>query len=229
MADQPTAAVLIIGNEILSGRTQDVNIGFLGGALNELGIRLLEARIVADIEQDIVDAVNALRRRYTYVFTTGGIGPTHDDITADSIAAAVGVGIGYHPETYELLKQSFESRGMEANEARMRMARVPDGATLIQNEISLAPGFQVENVFVLAGVPRIARSMFEYAKDRLTRGVPVRSRSIRVHVGEGTVAAPLAQLQDQYPDVDMGSYPWSENGAYGTNLVLRSTNVELLD
>ena len=170
MPKNVSAAVLVIGNEILSGRTKDVNISFLGEALNEIGIRLEEARIVSDVEADIVAAVNALRARYDYVFTTGGIGPTHDDITADSVAAAFGVDIGYHSEVYELLKQSFESRGVEVNEARMRMARVPSGATLIDNEVSLAPGFQLENVFVLAGVPRIARNMFEAAKGRLSGG-----------------------------------------------------------
>lgn len=229
MTQQPTAAVLVIGNEILSGRTQDVNIAFLGDALNEHGIRLAEARIVADIEEEIVAAVNALRVKYDYVFTTGGIGPTHDDITADSIAAAFGVDIDYHPEVYPLLKEAFEARGVEANEARMRMARVPDGASLISNDISLAPGFQLGNVFVLAGVPRIARSMFEAAKSRLTQGAPVLSRSIRVHVGEGTIAAPLAELQEKYAGIDIGSYPWSDGGIYGTNLVLRCMDEALLE
>jgi len=229
MSDTVTAAVLVIGNEILSGRTQDANVAFLGKSLNELGIRLMEVRVVADIEAEIVDAVNALRGRYDYLFTTGGIGPTHDDITADSVAAAFGVGIDYHPDVYELLKSHFEGRGMEANEARMRMARVPDGAQLIDNEISLAPGFQIENVFVLAGVPSIARAMFQGASNRLRRGAVVLSRSIRVHCGEGTIAEPLAALQNEFPAVDMGSYPWSKDGTFGTSLVLRATDKALLD
>ncbi|MBN35564.1 MAG: competence/damage-inducible protein A [Rhodospirillaceae bacterium] len=229
MSQTVTAAVLVIGNEILSGRTQDTNVAFLGKSLNDLGIRLMEVRVVADIEDEIVYAVNALRVRYDYLFTTGGIGPTHDDITADSVAAAFDVGIDYHPEVFELLKQNFESRGLEANGARMRMARVPDGALLIDNEISLAPGFQIENVFVLAGVPSIARAMFNGASNRLRRGEVVRSRSIRCHCGEGTIADTLAVVQDAFPVVDIGSYPWSKDGRYGTSLVLRATDIAMLD
>ena len=228
MSEVVTAAVLVIGNEILSGRTQDANVAFLGKSLNALGIRLKEVRVVSDEEAEIVAAVNALRVRYDYLFTTGGIGPTHDDITADSIAAAFGVGIDYHPEVRELLKSHFESRGMEANEARMRMARVPNGAQLIDNEISLAPGFQIENVFVLAGVPSIARAMFQGASHRLRRGSVVLSRSIRVMTGEGTIAKALSDLQDAYPDVEMGSYPWAMDGTYGTSLVLRATDPDRL-
>ena len=224
MSDLVSAAVLVIGNEILSGRTQDANVAFLGKSLNELGIRLKEVRVVSDDEGEIVAAVNALRARYDYVFTTGGIGPTHDDITADSIAAAFGVGIGYHVEVYPMLKSYFEGRGLEANEARMRMARIPDGAELIDNEVSLAPGFQIGNVFVLAGVPSIAQAMFRGASKRLRRGKVVLSRSIRVHAGEGAIAKPLADLQAVYPDVEMGSYPWARDGTYGTSLVLRSTD-----
>ncbi len=229
MAETVTAAVLVIGNEILSGRTQDANVAFLGKSLDDLGVRLREVRVVADIEADIVAAVNALRVRYDYLFTTGGIGPTHDDITADSIAAAFGVGIGYHPGIHKLLKEHFEGRGLEANEARMRMARVPDGARLIDNEISLAPGFQIDNVFVLAGVPSIARAMFGGASNRLRRGAVVLSRSIRVHCAEGAIAAPLAALQAEFPAVDMGSYPWRDGESFGASLVLRATDRALLD
>ena len=229
MTDTVTAAVLIIGNEILSGRTQDANLGFLGKSLNEIGIQLMEARVVCDVEDEIVTAVNGLRARYDYVFTTGGIGPTHDDITADSIAKAFGVGIDYHPDVYDMLKANFEGRGIEVNEARMRMARIPDGAGLIDNTVSLAPGFEIGNVFVLAGVPSIARAMFEGAKNRLRRGRTVLSRSIRVHVGEGTVAESLARAQALFPDVDMGSYPWALDGNFGTSLVLRSPDKARLD
>jgi molybdenum cofactor synthesis domain-containing protein len=229
MSETVTAAVLIIGNEILSGRTQDANLAYLGKHLNEIGIQAREARVVSDDEDAIVDAVNALRARFDYVFTTGGIGPTHDDITADSMAKAFGAGIDYHPEVFDVLKAYFEGRGFEANEARMRMARIPDGAKLIDNTVSLAPGFEIGNVFVLAGVPSIARAMFEGAKNRLRRGRTVLSRSIRVHVGEGTVAERLAQAQTRFPDVDMGSYPWSKDGSFGTSLVLRSPDKPRLD
>ena len=224
-----TAAALIIGNEILSGRTQDQNLSFLGEQLGEMGIRLKEARVVSDDAEDIVAALDALRARYDYVFTTGGIGPTHDDITADSVARAFGVGIDYHPEVYAMLKEWFESQGHEANEARMRMARIPDGARLLDNEATLAPGFQIENVFVLAGVPSIARKMFNGAKKGLKGGAPVRSRAIKVQVGEGTVAEELGAIQDAFPDVDIGSYPWSKDGAYGTTLVMRSARPARLD
>ena len=224
-----TAAALIIGNEILSGRTQDQNLSFLGEKLGEMGIRLKEARVVSDDADDIAAALDALRARYDYVFTTGGIGPTHDDITADSVARAFGVGIDYHPEVYTMLKDWFESIGQEPNEARMRMARIPDGASLLDNELTLAPGFQIENVFVLAGVPSIARKMFDGARKRLKGGAPMCSRAIRVHVGEGTVAEELGAIQDVFPDIDIGSYPWSKDGAYGTSLVMRGTQPERLD
>ena len=169
MSEAITAAVLVIGNEILSGRTQDANIGFLGQELNAIGIRLMEARVVADEPAEIVAAVNALRARYDFLFTTGGIGPTHDDITADSIAAAFDIGIDHHPAVYKMLKTYFEENGFEANEARMRMARIPDGATLIDNDLSLVPGFRIENVFVLAGCRRL-RAPCSRAPRRRCRG-----------------------------------------------------------
>ena len=224
-----SAAALIIGNEILSGRTQDQNLSFLGDKLGELGIRLKEARVVSDDPDDIAAALDALRARYDYVFTTGGIGPTHDDITADSVARAFGVGIDYHPEVYAMLKAWFESKGLQANEARMRMARIPDGASVLDNELTLAPGFQIENVFVLAGVPSIARKMFDGAKKRLSGGAPLCSRAIKVHVGEGTVAEQLGAIQVAFPDIDIGSYPWSTDGAYGTSLVMRGTQPGRVD
>ena len=229
MSESVSAAILLIGNEILSGRTQDLNLNYLAKRLNELGIQVKEARVVSDVEAEIVEALNALRHRYDYVFTTGGIGPTHDDITADSVASAFGVGVNYHPEVYELLKSHFESQGVDPNEARMRMARVPDGAALIDNSVSLAPGFQIDNVFVLAGVPKIAQSMFEGASKRLKRGSTMLSRSVLCNSGEGSVAQPLGKLQEKYPDVDMGSYPWSRDGRYGTSLVLRCSDQEQLD
>ena len=224
-----TAAALIIGNEILSGRTQDQNLSFLGEKLGEIGIRLKEARVVSDDAEDIAAALDALRARYDYVFTTGGIGPTHDDITADSVARAFGVDIDYHPMVFAMLEAWFESKGLEANEARMRMARIPDGAQPIDNELTLAPGFQIENVFVLAGVPSIARKMFDGAKKHLSGGVPLCSRAIKIHVGEGTVAEELGAIQAAFPDTDIGSYPWSQDGVHGTSLVMRGTQPGRVD
>ena len=229
MSETVTAAVVVIGNEILSGRTRDANIAFLAENLTNLGIRLKEVRVVGDVEDEIVGAVNELRHRHTYVFTTGGIGPTHDDITADSIAAAFGVGISVHPGVRDTLVAHFRDRGMEPNEARLRMARIPDGARLIDNEVSMAPGFQIGNVIVMAGVPEIARAMFRAASSGLRGGPRILSRAIRVHCGEGTIAGALGALQQDFPDVDMGSYPWRDGGTFGTSIVLRSTDRERLD
>jgi molybdenum cofactor synthesis domain-containing protein len=226
---QPTAAVLLIGDEILSGRTKDKNLGFLADYLTALGIDLKEARIVADVEAEIVAAVNALRSRYTYVFTTGGIGPTHDDITADAMARAFGVPIGHDPEAVEILMAYFKSNGREPNEARMRMARIPEGATLIANPVSAAPGFQIGNVFVMAGVPKIMNAMMDDVAPRLSRGVPMQSRSIEFLGGEGDAARPLGEIQKQFPAVVIGSYPFQTPEGFGTNLVLRSRDPAALD
>ena len=178
MTDMPTAAVLLIGNEVLSGRTKDKNLGFIADYLSALGIELMEARIVGDNEADIVAAVNALRARYTYVFSTGGIGPTHDDITADCMAKAFGVGISHHPEAVAILTAYFKHMGRDANEARMRMARVPEGASLIINPISKAPGFRLGNVFVMAGVPKIMQAMMDSLAPQLVKGVVAKSVTI---------------------------------------------------
>jgi molybdenum cofactor synthesis domain-containing protein len=229
MSDIVTAAVLIIGNEILSGRVRDENVPYLAKELNEAGVRLREVRVVADIEAEIVAAVNQLRRRYTYVFTTGGIGPTHDDITADSIAAAFGLTIGYHPEAMALLQGRFRQTGVEVNEARLRMARVPEGGSLIENPISAAPGFRVENVFVLAGVPVVMRAMFESLRHQLDGGAPVRSLAIAAHLSEGAMAQGLGALQLRYPEVDIGSYPFYRGGRYGTSIVCRGTDGRVLE
>lgn len=220
--EAPTAAVLLIGNEVLSGRTKDKNLGYIADYLTALGIDLMEARVVADIALDIVDAVNALRRRYTYVFTTGGIGPTHDDITADCIAQAFGVGISHHPEASEILLKHFAEMGREPNEARMRMARIPHGASLVYNSVSKAPGFRMENVFVMAGVPKIMQAMLDEIGPTLAKGAPVKSRTIAFQGGEGDVAKPLKDIQDQFADVTIGSYPYESPQGYATNLVLRS-------
>jgi molybdenum cofactor synthesis domain-containing protein len=223
MADQAlTAAVLLIGDEILSGRTKDKNLGFIADYLTVLGIDLKEARVVPDIEDEIVHAVNALRKRYTYVFTTGGIGHTHDDITADAVAKAFEVPIDHHPEAVEILLAHFKAIGREPNEARLRMARTPKGASLIANPVSKAPGFQIGNVFVMAGIPKVMNAMMEEVAPRLERGIPVISHLVTIQGGEGDVAKPLKDIQERFPQVIIGSYPFESPQGFATNLVLRS-------
>ena len=226
---QPTAAVLLIGDEILSGRTKDKNLGFIADYMTALGIDLPEARLVPDVEEEIVAALNALRHRYSYVFTTGGIGPTHDDITADAVARAFGVEIDHDPKAVEILLAYFKEMGREPNEARMRMARNPKGATLIDNPVSKAPGFQMGNVFVMAGVPKIMNAMMEDVATRLTRGVPMKSRNVEFRGGEGDAAKPLGEIQKAYPAVVIGSYPFQAPDGFATNLVLRSRDEALLE
>ena len=226
---QPTAAVLLIGDEILSGRTKDKNLGFLADYLTAIGIDLKEARVVSDQEEEIVAALNALRHRYSYVFTTGGIGPTHDDITADAVAKAFGVEIGHDPRAVEILLAYFKEMGREPNEARMRMARIPKGATLIDNPVSKAPGFQMGNVFVMAGVPKIMNAMMDDVAKRLTRGVPMLSRNVEFRGGEGDAAKPLGEIQKAFPMVVIGSYPFQAADGFATNLVLRSRDEAALE
>ena len=225
-----TAALIIIGNEILSGRIQDANLSYIATKLNdEAGIRLTEARVVPDIEAEIVDAVNAMRTKHDYVFTTGGIGPTHDDITAEAVANAFGRRLVRHPEAYRRLVEQFEKRGLEINEARLRMTNTPEGATLVENGISVAPGFQVENVYVMAGVPQVAHAMIDWLAPRLEGGKPVRSKTLVCSIGEGNMAEGLTAIQDRYAEIDIGSYPYYETGNYGTSIVLRHTDVALLE
>jgi len=218
-----TAAVLVIGDEILSGRTQDTNTNYIAKFLGTLGIDLREARVVPDVEAEIVAALNALRSRYTYVFTTGGIGPTHDDITADSIAKAFGVGIGYHPEALALLGARYKNPA-DFNESRKRMARVPDGADLIRNSVSIAPGFRIGNVFVMAGVPAIMRAMLENLMPHLERGAVVHAITISTRLPEGRIAAALGRIQENFPDVSIGSYPFYREEGFGVQLVARGRN-----
>ena len=225
----PTAAVLLIGDEVLSGRTKDKNLGFIADYLSALGIDLKEARVVGDDEGDIIAAVNALRARYTYVFTTGGIGPTHDDITADSVAKAFGVAIDHDPGAVKILLTYFKEIDREPNEARMRMARIPKGAVLIENPVSKAPGFQMENVFVMAGVPRIMQAMMDVITPRLAKGVVMLSRSVEFLGGEGDIAKPLSDIQDRFRAVIIGSYPFQAPDGFATNLVLRSRDAKALD
>jgi molybdenum cofactor synthesis domain-containing protein len=222
----PTAGLLLIGDEILSGRTKDKNLGYVADFLTALGIDLMEARVVADVEDDIVAALNALRVRYSYVFTTGGIGPTHDDITADAVAKAFGVPIGHDPRAVAILKAHYDP-GM-LNEARMRMARIPQGASLIENPVSKAPGFRLGNVFVMAGVPKIMQAMLESLKPQLERGAPMLSVTVTAFIGEGDLAKLLKEIQGRYREVVIGSYPFEEQGKYGSHLVLRSRDAARL-
>jgi molybdenum cofactor synthesis domain-containing protein len=226
VADEPivTAAALVIGDEILSGRTADRNINYIGAHLTRIGIRLREVRVVADDEDAIVAAVNDLRARHTYLFTTGGIGPTHDDITADAIAKALGVAIDLDPRALDLLQAYFKKRGVEATPARLRMARIPHGAALIRNAISIAPGFMLANVIVLAGVPEVMQVMLDDVTQRLATGKKLQTATINLSRAEGEVADLFAAHQKTFPDVSMGSYPSFAEGHVSTQLVLRSTD-----
>src|ERR1051325_5225950 len=209
-----TACVLIIGNEILSGRTQDANLAFLAQGLNEIGIRLREARCVPDAAETIGAAVNEVRTKFDYVFTTGGIGPTHDDITAQCIADAFGVPLILHPDAKRLLESHYPPGAI--NEARLRMAHMPEGSVLLLNPISRAPGFRIGNVYVMAGVPQVMQATFSELRHRLRGGAKVLSRSVSCGLGEGTIAKDLAALQQRYPDLEIGSYPYFWRSGFGT-------------
>ena len=220
----PTAAILIIGDEILSGRTRDSNMHFLAGELTRVGIDLREVRVVADRREAIVGAVNALRMAWTHVFTSGGIGPTHDDITADCIAEALGVSIGVRDDAGALLAAHYARSGVDFNAARMRMARIPEGARLIENPISVAPGFSVGNVHVMAGVPNVFQAMVAGLLPTLTGGEPLLSQTLRILRPEGEIAGPLGALAAEYPDLSVGSYPFNRDGVLGANVVIRGTD-----
>jgi molybdenum cofactor synthesis domain-containing protein len=221
-----SAAVIIIGNEILSGRTQDTNLRDISLALGRRGIRIAEARVVADVEISIVAAVNELRMRYDYVLTTGGIGPTHDDITTEAVAKAFGVELVEHPTIAAFIRSRPASPEIMA--ARMRMALVPRGAGLIENDSGSTPGFYVGNVYVLAGIPHVMRLMLATVETMLTGGAVVQSRSVRAFTGESAIARQLGKLQQQYPSVDIGSYPFVVDGRIGTTLVARGTHIDVL-
>ncbi|MEN2785498.1 competence/damage-inducible protein A [Sphingomonas qilianensis] len=223
-----TAALAVIGDEILSGRTQDKNVAQIAAWLNVQGIRLAEVRIVPDTTEAIVEAVNALRARNDYLFTTGGIGPTHDDITVDAIAAALGVAVEFHPQAVAVLERYYETRG-GLSEARKRMARVPAGASLIENRMSGAPGIKIGNVFIMAGVPHITAGMLDALTGTLEGGLPVLSRTIGCWVGESEVADLLRSAEKAHPGVAIGSYPFFRDGRTGANFVVRATEAELLD
>jgi len=222
-----TACVLIIGNEVLSGRTPDANLNYMARKLNEMGIRLAEARVIPDVESVIVDTLNEVRAKYDYIFTTGGIGPTHDDITSLCVAKAFGVQVIRHPEAEALLRSYIPPERI--NEARLRMADVPDGAVLIHNPVSRAPGFRMGNVYVMAGVPSIMRAMFDGFAPHLVGGDRVVSRAVACFLPEGTVAQGLSDIQARHPEVDIGSYPFFNSGKFGCTLISRSANTKSLD
>lgn len=225
----PTAAMLVIGDEILSGRTRDANMHYLAGQLTEMGIDLKEVRVVSDDREAIITSVQALSATYAHVFTSGGIGPTHDDITADCIAAAFGVHIDVRADARALLQAHYDRSGLELNAARLRMARIPDGAELIDNPVSTAPGFSLGNVHVMAGVPSVFTAMVASVLPKLTGGAPLLSRTLRLFKAEGDIAGPLGAFADAYPDLSVGSYPFQKDGIYGSNIVVRGSDPERLD
>ena len=220
----PTAAMLVIGDEILSGRTRDANMHYLAGELTRHGIDLREVRVVSDEPGAICAAVTALSEGFTHVFTSGGIGPTHDDITADCIASAFGVGIDVRDDARAILQAHYDRSGQELNAARLRMARIPEGAALIENPVSSAPGFSLRNVHVMAGVPNVFQAMVASVLPTLTGGQPLLSQTLRVVRGEGDIAGPLADLAAEHPALSIGSYPFQKDGVYGSNIVVRGTD-----
>ncbi|HVC63589.1 MAG TPA: molybdopterin-binding protein [Acetobacteraceae bacterium] len=223
-ATNPTACLLVIGNEVLSGRTQDANIRFLAVGLGELGIPLREVRVIPDVPRTIIDTVNEARAKFDYVFTTGGIGPTHDDITSECVAAAFGVPWEPHPVAWARMDRSY--RQGDFNAARQRMATMPRGATLIDNALSVAPGFQIGNVYVMAGVPRVMQSMFEWLAPTLRGGPKIESRAVHaIALPEGVIAEGLGAIQARYPQIDLGSYPFYRPGGNGVALVAKGTDV----
>ncbi|CAN5447370.1 molybdopterin-binding protein [soil metagenome] len=227
MSEIVTAGILVIGDEILSGRTKDKNIGFIAEYLTNIGIDLKEVRVVSDDEPEIIAALDALRGRYNYVFTTGGIGPTHDDITADAVAKAFGVKIDHHPEVVARFQERF---GADLNEARLRMARIPEGADLIQSATILAPGFKIENVIVMAGVPSIMQAMLDIVSPKLKSGVRMLSDTVRADSREGDIGGPLREIAKAHPDAIIGSYPFLDDaGKPNVNLVVRSRDQAKLD
>src|SRR6202795_4668975 len=217
-----TAAVLVIGDEILSGRTKDKNIGYIADYLTAIGIDLKEVRVVSDDAAAIVEAINALRSRYTYVFTTGGIGPTHDDITADCVAKAFGVSIDYDPRAVAIMTERYAAMSTEMNEARMRMTRIPAGAELVLNKVSAAPGFWIGNVIVMAGVPSIMQAMLGYVAPKLATGAKMLSETVRADAREGDIGTELGAVAREHPDVMIGSYPFVDERGPNTNIVARA-------
>lgn len=217
----PTAAMLVIGDEILSGRTRDANLHYLAGELSKAGIDLREARVVSDQREAIVAAVQSLSKAYDHLFTSGGIGPTHDDITAECVAEAVGAPISVRDDARVILQAHYDRQGIEMNDTRLRMARIPEGAELIENPVSAAPGFSIRNVHVMAGIPAIFQAMLASLLPRLTGGTPLISRNIRISRGEGDIAETLSELAERHPHLAIGSYPAMVNVAFKVNVVVR--------
>ena len=225
----PTAAMLVIGDEILSGRTRDANMYFLSGELAKIGVDLKEVRVVSDDRDAIITAVKALSSAYNHVITSGGIGPTHDDITADCIAAAFDKHIDVRADAAALLQAHYDRQGSDFNDARKRMARIPDDAALIDNPVSVAPGFTLGNVHVMAGVPSVFQAMVASVLPTMTGGAPLLSQTLRINRGEGDIAGPLAQLDADFPMLSIGSYPFQKDGAYGSNIVIRGSDAAAID
>ncbi len=225
----PTAAMLVIGDEILSGRTRDANMHHLAGRLTVAGIDLMEVRMVADDRTAIVEGVRALARKHDHLFTSGGIGPTHDDITAGCVAEAMNASIDVRPDARAILQTHYDRQGIEMNEARLRMARIPEGATLIGNPISAAPGFTIGNVHVMAGIPAIFEAMVSSVLPTISGGDPVLSESIRIHRAEGDIAARLNEVAERFASLSLGSYPFRQNGRHGANVVIRGTDPQLIN
>ena len=226
--EQPTASMLVIGDELLSGRTQDANMHHLANKLTEIGINLSEARFIRDDAAVIVSNIVELSTKFDYLFTSGGIGPTHDDITTDCVAEAFGRQVSVRSDAFNILKKYYDGKGIELNEARLRMARIPEKADLIENLISGAPGYTIENVYVMAGVPRIFQSMLQTILPNLKKGTPTLSISIKLYKGEGDIALELEQIVKAFSKLTFGSYPFNENGIHGTNIVIRGKDKKLM-
>lgn len=227
--EQPSAAMLVIGDELLSGRTHDANMHYLAKELTEIGISLTEARFIRDDPAAIVSSIIELSKRFDYLFTSGGIGPTHDDITTDCVAEAFEKKASIRSDALKILQEYYDGKDIELNEARLRMARIPETAELIDNPISAAPGYVIENVYVMAGVPKIFQSMLKTVTPKLEKGLPTLSLSIKIYKGEGDIALDLEEMVKTFDQLNFGSYPFSEKGVHGTNIVIRGTDKKLME
>lgn len=227
--EQPSAAMLVIGDELLSGRTHDANMHYLAKELTEIGISLTEARFIRDDPAAIVSNIIELSKRFDYLFTSGGIGPTHDDITTDCVAEAFEKKASIRPDALKILQEYYDGKDIELNEARLRMARIPETAELIENPISAAPGYVIENVYVMAGVPKIFQSMLKTVTPKLEKGLPTFSLSVKIYKGEGDIALDLEEMVKTFDHLNFGSYPFSEKGVHGTNIVIRGTDKKLME
>ena len=227
--EQPSAAMLVIGNELLSGRTHDANMHYLAKELTEIGIRLTEARFIRDDPAAIVSNIIELSKRFDYLFTSGGIGPTHDDITTDCVAEAFEKKASIRSDALKILQEYYDGKDIELNEARLRMARIPETAELIDNPISAAPGYVIENVYVMAGVPKIFQSMLKTVTPKLEKGLPTLSLSVKIYKGEGDIALDLEEMVKTFDQLNFGSYPFSEKGVHGTNIVIRGNDKKLME